>query len=93
MNAPDQSMRQRLIAIVAHILEIDPSSVHGSQRLREDLGMDSLGSLELLSMISEQLKLDLEMEEAMDIVTVDDACAFVERQYGDQKGEARASAS
>jgi acyl carrier protein len=65
--------------IVAEILEIDEAAVRGPSRLREDLGMDSLGSLELLSTISEQLRIHLEMEDAMGIETFDDACAFVRR--------------
>jgi acyl carrier protein len=77
--------RERLIALVADILEIDdPSSIRPSDRLREDLGMDSLGSLELLSTISEELRIDLEMEEAMGISTVEEAFAFIERNYSEQ---------
>lgn len=72
-------VRARVFATIAEILEIDPSAVSGDKRLREDLGMDSLGSLELLSSVSEALHVDLEMEDAMDLVTVNDACAFVER--------------
>ncbi len=79
MSTFEPSTQARLVAIIAEILEIDPRTVSGGQRLREDLGMDSLGSLELLSTISEQLRIDLEMEDALDIVTVDDACAFVDR--------------
>ncbi len=75
----DLSIRERLTALVAEILEIDQSVIKGNSRLREDLGMDSLGSLELLSSISEQLGLHLELDDAMDIVTLDDVCAFVER--------------
>jgi len=77
MTTPDT--RTRIVAAIAKIAEVEPSRVTGAQRLREDLGMDSLGSLELLSLISEELKIDLEMEDAMDIVTVDDACAFIEK--------------
>jgi acyl carrier protein len=79
MSTPDPATRTRVIATIADILEIDPATIAGDLRLREDLGMDSLGSLELLSTISEELRLDLEMEDAMEIVTVADACAFVER--------------
>jgi acyl carrier protein len=89
MIKPDLSTRARVVAVIAEILEIDPSVVSGALRLREDLGMDSLGSLELLSTISEQLRLELEMEDAMAIVTVDDACAFVERHRAE--GERRAN--
>ncbi len=85
--SPD--LHTRTVALIAEILEIDEvSSIAGSDLLREDLGMDSLGSLELLSTLGEQLDLRLEMEEAMDIRTVDDACVFVERQWTAQHGEA-----
>lgn len=66
--------------VLAEIAEVERSSLRGDDRLREDLGMDSLSSLELLSTLGEKLDLDLEVEEAMGIRTVDDACAFVERQ-------------
>ncbi len=76
----DPSIRPRMRALIAEILEIDEAKIDAKSRLREDLGMDSLGSLEMLSTISEQLDIHLEIEDAMDIVTFDDACAFVERQ-------------
>ncbi len=82
---------RRMRALVAEILEIEESKIAPTSRLREDLGMDSLGSLEMLSTISEELDVHLEIEDAMDIVTFDDACRFVERQIGDRKaGDARA---
>ena len=51
--------------------------------------MDSLQSLELLSCVGEALKIDLDIEEAMVIRTVDDACAFVLRQYQEQRAHGR----
>ncbi|MBN1652950.1 MAG: acyl carrier protein [Deltaproteobacteria bacterium] len=85
VNNDQSKRRQRIIALVAEILELDdPKSIKPTDRLREDLGMDSLGSLELLSTISEELKLDLEMEDAMGISTIEDACAFVEHHYAEQ---------
>jgi acyl carrier protein len=79
--------RERILALVAEILELDdPGSIQPTDRLREDLGMDSLGSLELLSTISEELKIDLEMEAAMDISTVEEAFDFIERNYAEQRG-------
>lgn len=76
----DPTLRPRMRALVAEILEIDEAKIEATSRLREDLGMDSLGSLEMLSTISEQLDIHLEIEDAMDIVTFEDACLFVERQ-------------
>jgi acyl carrier protein len=80
MNPYEQDSRAITLAEIAEIAEVDRSTLRAEDRLREDLGMDSLSSLELLSTLSERLNLDLQIEEAMDIRTVDDACAFVERQ-------------
>jgi acyl carrier protein len=85
VNTNQAKRRELIISLVAEILELDdPNSIKPTDRLREDLGMDSLGSLELLSTISEELKLDLEMEDAMGISTIEDACAFVEHHYAEQ---------
>jgi len=75
----ENEVRARMQKLVADILEIDPVEVHAGSRLREDLGMDSLGSLELLSSISEELGIHLDIDDAMSIVTFHDACEFVER--------------
>ena len=80
MNTHEVDSRELALSVLAEIAEVERSSIRGDDRLREDLGMDSLSSLELLSTLGEQLNLDLQIEEAMGIRTVDDACAFVERQ-------------
>lgn len=80
MNKDERDTREIALTVLAEIAEVELGSLRGDDRLREDLGMDSLSSLELLSTLGEKLDLDLEVEEAMDIRTVDDACAFVERQ-------------
>ena len=76
----------RVRALIAEILELDTRTIEPTARLREDLGMDSLQSLELLSTIGEELRIDLEMEEAMGIGTVADACDFVEQSFVAQRG-------
>ena len=80
MNTYEEGSRAIALTVLAEIAEVDQGSLRGDERLREDLGMDSLSSLELLSTLGEKLDLDLQIEEAMDIRTVEDACAFVERQ-------------
>ena len=82
-------LRTRTIELIAEILEVEPSTISPGQRLREDLGLDSLQSLELLSLISEELRVELPMEAALDLETVDDACAFVERTAAERSGEER----
>jgi len=88
MNAPLESTRERVIALMARILQLDPKSIKGQDKLREDLGMDSLASLELLSCISDELDLDFELDEAMQLQTVDEACEFVARKDADKRSGA-----
>lgn len=79
MSIREDEARETTLALLAEIAEVDRAKIQGTDRLREDLGMDSLSSLELLSTLGEKLRVDLEIEDAMDIRTVDDACAFVAR--------------
>jgi acyl carrier protein len=81
MTLTEERTRDVTLSLLAEIAEIDRRSLRGDQKLREDLGLDSIQSLELLSCIGERLRLDLDIEKAMDIQTVDDACAFVAREY------------
>jgi len=90
MNHATPALRARICALIAEIAQVDDGTLVGAERLREDLGMDSLGSMELLSRISAELRLDIEAEEAMDIQTVDDACAFVARRVQEGSGHDRA---
>lgn len=78
-NETAEERRTLVRETIAELLEVDVATVRGECLLREDLGMDSLTSLELLSTLSRELQVDLEMEEAMEIVTVDDTVRFVER--------------
>lgn len=88
MNMSENEWRTRVIALIAEIREMDATIVRGDSRLREDLGMDSLNSLELLSGLGEQFKLDLPIEDALALVTVDDACGFVMSAWRAQHGAA-----
>lgn len=86
MNAAHRlDPRTSTLSILAEIAEVDVQKLRGTDRLREDLGMDSLSSLELLSSLGDALRLDLQIEDAMDLRTVDDACAFVEQQCSSRR--------
>lgn len=73
----DDEIRTRTIKLLAEILERSPESVAGAQRLRADLGMDSLNALEFLSSLSHEFKIDLEVEEAFGVTTLDEVVALV----------------
>ena len=71
MNAiTKEQLRADLVQIVGVLINLKPTDVQDWQRLREDLGLDSLQSMELLSRISDKYMLDLDMEDVMDLQTV-----------------------
>lgn len=58
--------------IVAELSQTDRTEIEGTDRLREDLGLDSLQSMELLSRVSEAFDIDPDLEEVMNVATVDE---------------------
>lgn len=86
-----ETRRRRTREILAEISEREFDSIQESDRLREDLGLDSLQSLELLSVVSEELRINLPMEDAMELRTVGDACDFVELSWQSAQTEGGAA--
>ncbi|MFC1609768.1 acyl carrier protein [Myxococcota bacterium] len=68
--ADKAQLTQYVQNVVAELADIEPSEVKGADRLREDLGLDSLQSMELLSRVSEEFDIDPDMEEVMKVTTV-----------------------
>lgn len=68
----DDKIRTDLLQILAKLADLDTGQVKDQDRLREDLGLDSLQSMELLSRIGDLYELDIEVEDVMDVQTVGD---------------------
>jgi acyl carrier protein len=79
-------LEQRIVQILSQLCAVRPSDIKMQDRLREDLGLDSVGSMELLSMLAEDLNLDVPLEEAMAVTTVGAAVEMARRHA--QKPEA-----
>jgi acyl carrier protein len=83
MSRPtNNGVRELVVDLIAKTSKVDRRQIRGSDKLRDDLGMDSLASLELLSIISDELDIDFDLDEAMQIETVEGAVAFVKRCAG-----------
>jgi len=66
----DQPVDQRILQILSQLTVLQPAQIKPADRLREDLGLDSVSSMELLSMLAEEFDLDIEPEEAIRVTTV-----------------------
>ena len=63
-------LKQRIFSMMAQLSVVRVPDIKLEHRLREDLGLDSVCSMELLSMLAEELDLDVPMEEAAQVTTV-----------------------
>jgi acyl carrier protein len=71
-----------LEAIVRRIRPDLKGPLTDSDRLREDLGLDSLHSMELLSAITEKYEVDVDVEEVQDVKTIGDVIAVLTKVIG-----------
>lgn len=78
-----------ILGIIAQLAPIAAADIKSEHRLREDLGLDSVSSMELLSMLSEELGLDLEIEDALGITTVGDVLQMTRARLGGGPGDGR----
>ena len=74
MNVDD-----RVIDLIAQLATVKRADIKPDDRLRDDLGMDSVSSMELLSLLAEELQLDIPVEEATAVTTVAEALAMARR--------------
>ena len=82
----DEALTQRIFSMMAQLSVVRAPDIKLEHRLREDLGLDSVCSMELLSMLAEDLDLDVGVEDITDVHTVGDTIAlaktFLARKAG-----------
>lgn len=81
-----EKLQQDIVEVLSILIGLDPGEIKVQDRLREDLGLDSLQSMELLSRICEKYDLDVEMEDVMEVETVGDVVARLGEIMQEQKG-------
>jgi acyl carrier protein len=67
----------RVVHLISQLVPVKEQDIRRTQRLRDDLGMDSVSSMELLSMLAEEFELDVGIEDVADVRTVGDTIELV----------------
>ena len=69
---------EKVQSIIAEKLSVDAADVTPEKSFTNDLGADSLDTVELIMELEKEFDLSIPDEEAEKIVTVGDAIAFIE---------------
>lgn len=67
----------RVVHLISQLVPVKETDIRHAQKLRDDLGMDSVSSMELLSMLAEEFELDVGIEDVADVHTVGDTIELV----------------
>ena len=70
----------RLVEIVAEQLQIDAEQVIPEASFMDDLGADSLDTVELIMALEEELGIEIPDDEAESIRTVQDALSYINQK-------------
>ena len=73
----DQPIEQRVKNIIVDQLGVKPEQVTPEAKFIEDLGADSLDTVELVMALEEEFGLEIPDEEAEKILTVQDAVRYI----------------
>jgi acyl carrier protein len=70
---------ERIKNVVVELLKIDSSRVQEGSRFVEDLGADSMQSIELVASFEEAFDIEMDEDAALGVKTVGDAVKFIDR--------------
>jgi acyl carrier protein len=78
--ATDSVIADQILTALAEYLKRDNQSIELDNRLRDDLGLDSIATIELLFQLEEVFDLQIPDEDLQDLVTVRDVVNYIEKR-------------
>ncbi|MCS7080176.1 MAG: acyl carrier protein [Chloracidobacterium sp.] len=78
----EQSIEEKVKAIIVEELGVDESEVTMEAKFIEDLGADSLDTVELVMRFEEDFGLEIPDEDAEKILSVKDAVNYIQSKLG-----------
>lgn len=71
------SVQERVIAVTARVLQLDPSEIKLSDAFTTDLGAESVQSVELVANFEEEFGIEMDEDAALSVENVGDAVKFI----------------
>ena len=73
--------------ILSDKLEIKTGKIESSFSLRDDLGMDSFGAVEIMFEIESNFDIDVPEKDLLDVNTVQDAIDYIAKRLEEKQGK------
>ncbi|MBN2133215.1 MAG: acyl carrier protein [Sedimentisphaerales bacterium] len=71
------TVAERVNAVTARVLKIDPASIRPEHNFTADLGAESVQSIELVAMFEEEFGIEMDEDAALSVETVGSAVEFI----------------
>jgi len=71
------SVLDRVVAVTARVLRLDPAEIRPEHSFAADLGAESVQSIELVAMFEEEFGIDMDEQEALSVETVGAAAEYI----------------
>ena len=75
LNADD--VTDRIVQVVKNFDKVDPAKVHASSKFVDDLGLDSLDTVEVVMAIEDEFAIEIPDTEADKIASIGDATEYI----------------
>ena len=71
------TVEERVVAVTASVLQIDPKTIKPEHNFTTDLGAESVQSIELVAMFEEEFGIEMDEDAALSVTNVGDAVKFI----------------
>jgi len=78
------TVAERVKAVTARVLGLDPEVIKAENSFTEDLGAESVQSIELVAMFEEEFGIEMDEDAALSVTTVGDAVKFITKVCKEQ---------
>ena len=78
------TVAERVKAVTARVLGLDPETIKTENSFTEDLGAESVQSIELVAMFEEEFGIEMDEDAALSVTTVDSAVEFITKVCKEQ---------
>ena len=75
---------ERVKKVTAEVLKIDPKTIKDTSRFVEDLGAESVQSIELVAAFEEEFEIEMDEDAALSVKNITDASQFIDKVIAGQ---------